>query len=247
MIKIVKSTIKYLLFFALGAIVAAVVGVTGISYYAVDQLAKATAPTPEPKKNKKKEKKVAPEDEQTLAKNKDVNPNFKEVVKISLNYEQELALIDRLAKDVQKHKVPKICTTLCNPIALDSERLKEERSEYLFSYYQQEGRRALEDPLFLLKLEEMQFLSRMFPPSLRELLKQIEQLQQQPDIEKQKWLLATKGQVTVYRELANFYSVKDSFSKDEKRIQLLRDLIKRCQHGESPKKIIKECQDRTTN
>lgn len=247
MIKLVKSTFKYLLFFALGVIVAALIGVTGLSYYAVDQLSKATANNPEPIDNKRRGKKVAPESEQTFPKNLDVNPNVKEVVKISLTYEQELALIDRLAKDVQRHKAPDICTTLCNPIHLDSERLKEERSEYLFSYYQQEGRRALEDPLFLLKLEEMGFLSRMFPSSLRDLLRQIEQLKLQPNSEKQKWLLAAKGQMTVYREIANFFSVKDSFSKDEKRIQHLRNLIRRCQQGGQPHKIVNECQEEMTN
>ncbi|HEY1078848.1 MAG TPA: hypothetical protein VGE46_02085, partial [Bdellovibrio sp.] len=81
----------------------------------------------------------------------------------------------------------------------------------------------------------------------RDLLRQIDQLKLQPDNEKQKWLLAAQGQVTVYREIANLYSVKDSFSKDEKRIQKLRSLIKRCQQGESPKKILSECHDGVTN
>lgn len=247
MVKVVKSTFKYLFFFILGVIVTALVVATGLSYYAVDQLSKATLPDPAPTKNKKKEKKSQPEDEQVLRKNLEVNPNVKEVVKISLTYEQELALVDRLVKDVQRHKVPDICTTLCNPVHLDLERLKEERSEYLSNYYQQQGRRALEDPMFLLKLEEMGFLSRMFPPSLRDLLRQINQLNLQPDNEKQKWLLAAQGQVTVYREIANLYSVKDSFSKDEKRIQKLRSLIKRCQQGDSPKKILSECHDGVTN
>ena len=241
MVRFVKSTLKYFLFFILGIIVTALVAVTGISYYAVDQLSKATQE--EPALAGKKKKKVVDENSDVPSvKAAAVNPNIKEVVKITLTYDQEFQVFDQLAQEVRQKSVPNICTTLCNPIHLDEERLKTERSTYLADYYKQEGGRALQDPLFLLKLEEIGYLSRLFPPSLRDILKQIDHLKLTPNDETQKWILATKTQAAVFRELSTFYSLQDKLVKDADRIKQLRGLLRKCQAGDNPKKIIAECQ-----
>ncbi|WP_374077831.1 hypothetical protein [Bdellovibrio bacteriovorus] len=245
--KFVKSVLKYLGFFLLGVFVCAVVGLTGVSYYAIDQLVKATAP--EGKSTKKMpvaKASVMPSLEDSVKDPEAPNPNLKELTRIGYNYDAEFAIFDKLAEDVSKRSLPEICTTLCNPSYLDRERLSTERSAYLASYYKQEGTRALQDPVFRMKLEEIGFLSRLFPPSLRFVLKQID-LANRQNKEVDKFGLAVHLEFAVLKEISSITARMDSMKQDTEKLKLLREFMRSCEQGTPRKKVISECHSQIAN
>lgn len=236
--KIFKGTVKYLTIFFLGAVLTALLGLAGLSYYAIDQLTKASLP--ESKPDSKKTIKAAlelPPDEKAKT-----NPNLRKLIDISFNYDREFATFEELRTKLAKTKVPSFCDRICDPIHIDSERLRTERTEYLAQYYAQEGSRALQDPLFLLKLEEMDFLSNLFPSSMREILRELKHADSLSQSESQKWVLAAKTQFAALQEIASFYSRKEQISQQADKIDLLRGLLRKCQQGADRKEIIRECE-----
>ncbi|MEK2644331.1 hypothetical protein [Bdellovibrio sp. BCCA] len=245
--KFAKSVLKYFGFFLLGVVVCAIVGLTGISYYAIDQLVKAQAPEAKPAKKMPVAKaSMLPSLEETAKDPETVNPNLKEVTRIGYNYTAEFAIFDRLAEDISKRSLPEICSTLCNPSNLDRERMRTERSAYLASYYKQEGTRALQDPVFRIKLEEIDFLSRLFPPSLRFVLKQIELAQKQGK-EVDKFGLAVHLEFAVLKEISSMSARFDSMKQDTEKLKVLRELVHSCERGTPRKKIFADCHSQIAN
>lgn len=221
----------------------ALLGLAGLSYYAIDQLTKATQPESKPSnRNTIKAALEMPPDEKAKT-----NPNLRKLVDISFNYDREFSTFEELRTNLAKTKVPSLCDRICDPIHIDSERLRAERTEYLAQYYTLEGSRALQDPLFLLKLEEMDFLSNLFPRSVREILREIKQTDNLSQSESQKWALAAKTQWTVMQEIASFYSRKEQISQQANKIDLLRGLLRKCQKGTDRKEIILECEGTLRN
>lgn len=217
--KLIKSTFKYLGFFLLGAFFCTVVGLTGISYYTVEQLSKAVAPDLEPS----------------------VNPNLKDLTRIGVTYVNELGQFDLLATEISKKPQPDLCKTLCNPTRMDRERLDNEKTFYLAHYYKQEGARALEDPLFRLKLEEIGFLSELFPASLRNVLAQIDHSTKKSQPEPNKLVLALKLEMAVLKEISAFSLRWDSLKQDTQKLKWVRELVRSCERGAPRNKVISEC------
>ncbi|WP_415063119.1 hypothetical protein [Bdellovibrio sp.] len=242
--KLVKSIFKYLGFFLFGAFFCAVVGLTGISYYTIEQLTKAV--TPEPPVGKKtsavKATKTLSSSEDSKTRTDDaVNPNLKDLTRIGVNYVEELGQFDQLATELSLKSMPSLCTTLCNPIRMDRERLSNERTSYLTAYYKQEGARALEDPLFRLRLEEIGFLSELFPASLRSVLAQIEQTAKNSEQKTNKMTLAIKLELAVLKEISSFGLRWDALKQDTHKLKLVRDLVRSCERGTPRNKVISEC------
>lgn len=245
--KFVKSVLKYLGFFLLGVFVCAVVGLTGISYYAIDQLTKATAPEGKPAKKMPVAKaSMMPSLDENTKDPEAPNPNLKELTRIGYSYDAEFAIFDKLTEEVSQKSLPEICSTLCNPSYMDRERLSTERSAYLASYYKQEGTRALQDPVFRMKLEEIGFLSRLFPPSLRFVLKQIDLANKQKK-EVDKFGLAVHLEFAVLKEISRMTAHLDSMKQDTEKLKLLREFARSCERGTPRKKIIADCQSQIAN
>lgn len=245
--KFVQSVLKYLGFFFMGVIVCAIVGLTGISYYAIDQLTKATAPEAKPTKKMPIAKaSMMPQLEERSKDPEAPNPNLKELANIGFSYDAEFAIFDKLADEISKKSLPEICATLCNPSYLDRERLSTERSAYLAAYYKQEGTRALQDPDFRMKLEEIAFLSRLFPPSFRFILKQID-LAHQKGKEVDKFALAVHLEISVIKEISSLTTRLESMKQEAEKLKVLRELVRSCERGLPRKKLIADCESQVQN
>lgn len=219
--KWVRSLLKSLFFFALGAIVASFVGLTAISYYTVEHLLAAHKISPEPW----------------------LNANIIEVLRLGDQYTTELNEFDQLQTKIQSHPAPPLCEVICRGSSFDSTKMLEERTPYLKNFYQQNGEGSLNDPFFQLKLREVGFLSDIFSPSVRELWGDFEKNipSQAGPTQKLGWSL--KFEVTALKELYRLSGRWDELKKESSRIQGYRDLIRRCQHGLRPAKDLRaECE-----
>lgn len=231
----------YLGFYLLGIIVCAVCGLTALSYYAVDQVAKAVAPETSSKHGSSKKMPVAkasllPSIEGGFALSTEANPNLKDLTRIARNYSQELDLFDQMMSEISKHSMPALCSTLCNPTALDRERLKNERSEYLASYYKSTGARALKDPQFRIKLLEIGVLSEIYPPAFRSLLEQINK-EQSPSLG-----LALQLEAALLVQGSDLLIHLKDLKTEAAHLKSLRELVRSCQQGVPAKKILSDCQ-----
>lgn len=243
--KIIKSLLKCFFFFLMGAFTCLALGTAAISYYSVEQLAKAMSPEPTSSAisaniKKTNSRSLKPE----VSENNDfpVNPNLKDLTLISLNYVDELNLFDNLAQQISKKTIPEICSTLCNPTAIDKEKLREERSIYLANYYKQQGLKALEDPLFRLRLMETGFISNLFPVTLRSFLNQVHNKVQNGQVETfDKLILALQLQATVTKELASLYFQRNELIQNKEHLKFLRKLSYSCQKDIPRKKLISDC------
>lgn len=214
--KFIFTTVKYITFFLLGALTCFVLGTSAVSYIAIEEIATSE------------------------------NPNIKDLSRIAGSYVEELNKFDALTADLSGKNIPAICSTLCNASFMDKHRLREERTHYLVAYYKQQGPRALQDPAFLLTLDEIGFISRLFPRSLRDLLLEIEQLKQSPN-ESQKILLALKAETAALTEIASLGFDLDELKKSSQRLKSLRELSRSCQRGMPRKQVISECNSQMTN
>lgn len=243
--KIIKSLLKCFFFFLMGAFTCVVLGITAISYYSVEQLAKAISPESTSSAiaadmKKTNSHSLKPE----VSENNDtpVNPNLKELSLISLNYVDELNLFDNLIQEISKKTIPEMCSTLCNPMVIDKEKLREERSSYLANYYKQQGLKALEDPLFRLRLMETSFISNLFPLALRSFLNQVQNKVQNGQVKTfDKLILALQLQATVTKELASLYFQRNELIQTKEHLKFLRKLMYSCQKGSPRKKLISDC------
>lgn len=235
--------LKYLGFFLLGIFSCLLLGFTVVSYYSIEQLAKAMAPEVKSPLKISAAKNSNPQNiEESKKGESPINPNLKELTHISINYVDELNLLDALAQEISQKSPPEICSTLCNPTAMDHEKLREERSAYLVSYYKQQGVRALEDPLFRLRLKEIGFISNLFPVSFRSLLNQIQGATQTGDIDTSgKLNLAVKLQTAFANELVSFYFHRQELIQNKEQLKTLRDLIRSCQKGTSRNQVVLAC------
>ncbi|WII73556.1 hypothetical protein QJS83_06680 [Bdellovibrio sp. 22V] len=240
--RFLKGLLKCIGFFILGVVTCALVGLTAVSYYAVDQLTKASASEEKTAKRPPVAKaSVLPSLPTGPESHTEVNPNLKELVRIGKSYDEELNLFDELAEKIAQKSVPDLCHTLCNPSYLDRERLANERTAYLVSYYKQEGTRALQDPLFRMKLEEVGFISRLYPPSLRKIMVQIE------EAKSAKFKLALQLETAVVKEIYHFTFRFDQMKQDAEKLKTLRELIRSCQRGIPRKNVISECHSQIAN
>ncbi len=221
--KFLKSLTSHLAFFFLGLIAAAVLSFTALSYFTIDQLSKAFQETPTPVTT-------------PSVWNQPLNPNLKEVVLIGATYIKELDLFDQLQAEINKTTVPEMCSVLCNPIGLDSEALAAEKIQFLVNYFKQNKIAALKDPLFRLRMQEIGFLSQLFPPSFRGILKEIQ-------AGSGGWSLVLQLQWALFKEMTTMVYRWETMKAQLQNIEKQRNLFQSCRKGTAPKKILQDCQN----
>lgn len=242
--KLIKSIFKYIGFFILGIVTCAFVGATVASYYAVDQLAKATAPQEADEKIPVANASLIPLLESSVQAASINNPNFKEAIRIgSRNIDIFSSFDDFIATVGTPSR--SLCSTVCNPSRLDKERLNTDGVAYLIEFYEQERSRAFEDPLFRLRYEEIRFLSQLVPTSLRKVVARIDQSHNQEKLNR--LALALQLEFAVAQEATGFYMRAESYKQEDRKLKDLRDLVESCQHGAPHKKVISECHSQWEN
>jgi hypothetical protein len=241
-----RSFVKYLLIFILGVVVAAFVSLTAVSYYGVEHLTQAK---PIEKKSEKKpekrhdKKKTVVVDEDVPPEDTLINSNILDVLRLGDQYTSELNGFDELQSKIAAHKSPPLCDVICNPSNFDRDRMLEERTPYLKSFYQENGERALKDPYFQLKLREIGFLSDIFPSSFRRIWMDVEQKRNEPLTVSQKISWSLRFEFAALKEASRLRDRWEDLKKESDRIQAFRDLIQSCQKGLRPAKDLRsDCQ-----
>ncbi|MGZ3768314.1 MAG: hypothetical protein ACXVCP_03565 [Bdellovibrio sp.] len=222
------------MFFLLGAAVTEFLVFTAVCYYSIHFLAEAN-------RSSESSKHLA---DQYISFAE--NPNIKEMIKIGKLYTNELNIFDKLMQQIDLKQAPDICETLCNAVYLDKAHLSGERSSYLASYYNQSGTKSLTDPLFRLRLEEIGFISTLYPPALRELLNKILEKSQNGElVRSDKLNLTFKLETALAKQIYYFYIHRHELFNKADEIKTLRHLQQSCQKGTPKTKIIPECKSRT--
>lgn len=237
--KLLRSILKYLFFFALGAVVATFAVLTTVSYYAVEHLTAAHVAIPAATSSKKEKaaETTEPSSEPWL------NKNIVEVLRFGDQYASELNEFDNLKNKISSHKSPPLCEVICSTSSFDSQRMLEERTPYLQNFYQQNGERSLKDPWFQLKLREVGFLSTLFPSAMRELWVDFEKTHSTAPTVSEKLSWSLKFEITALKELYRLSGSWESLKKESSRIQNYRELINSCQRGLRPAKDLRlECE-----
>ncbi|MNT81227.1 hypothetical protein D3C72_2207980 [compost metagenome] len=91
--------------------------------------------------------------------------------------------------------------------------------------------RALEDPVFRMKLAEVEFISRLFPASLRNILGDIEGLHNGANASDSRLMLAIRLETAVLTEMSALTLRLDSMKGEADKFRDIRDLIRSCQKG----------------
>lgn len=239
--KLIKDLLFFLTIFIVSTFLCAVVAMTALSYYAVNELAKATAPDPQSKPGKKLPSVKASMVPTTpdFSVQDAADPNLKSLVKIGSDYRTELTIFDQLFNQIAQKQYPEFCSVLCNPTSLDKERLKQERSPYLAEFYKEHGLRALEDPIFRMKLAEVDFISRLFPHSLRDILGDIQGLHDRSKESRSRLLLAIRLEAAVIAEMSALTLRLDSMKGEADKFRDIRALIQSCQKGTMTHKSVR--------
>lgn len=219
MLKFFNRLFKYFIFFCLGIIVCFVAGFTVVSDYAIEHISHLN-------------------DQKGVEEL--INPNLIEISHIGNRYIEELDLFEKLSLNISTRSMPEFCSIICNPVSMDRETLKEQRTSYVIQYFKAQGSRAFSDPLFRLKLKELSFVSHIFTAPLRSLFNEIKNKGPLNSFS-EKFMVTAKFEITVAKELVSLYSQKHSLQKELEQIKLFRKLMHSCQQGYPVKKIILEC------
>lgn len=227
--KFLKSLLKYLGFYVLGVTVSSLVVFTALSYFAVDQLSKAFDDKPVDAKN-------------AHLLDQPLNPNIKEIILIGRTYVDELDLFDSLYAQIKAKNPPALCEVLCKPISIDQEKLAQERTPYLLAYFKQNQTLALQDPLFRQRVEEIGFLSELFPSSLRSILREVAATRKAIHDRPSKISLAFKLQWHLLKEISGFYLRWGELKQKTTQLKKHRELLQSCALGSPAKKVLADCQ-----
>lgn len=239
-----SSTFKYLGYFLLGAVVAAFSSMTAVSYYAVDQVHRASIVRPESKMPIAKAS-FLPEMSETKPGSEEVNPNLRELTRMAKTYSQEFNTFDQLLANIDSKEQPALCSTLCNPVSLSKDRLQADGAKYLLAYYKEQGPRALQDPLFRIVVKETRLLTDVFSADLRQIFGHI----QRPDLSvTDKLMLAIQLEAAAISKARHFALTWDETKKQIQNRKPLREIYKACQMGLRPKKqVLAECESQISN
>ena len=232
-----RTFLKLIIAFVLGALLATFVTLTAVSYYAVEHLTLATPLTPaKPASKKEADPEAVPQDTW-------INANILDVIRVGDQYASELNQFDELKTELSSHKSPRLCETICNGSSFDKDRMLEERTPYLRNYYRQNGAKALQDPTFQLKMRELSILSEMFPTSFRSVWRDVEQNRESQPRWPQKMAWSLRFEAAALAELPHLPEKWDELKKESDRIQSFRELIQSCQKGLRPAKELRaECE-----
>lgn len=178
----------------------------------------------------------------SISSEKEVDHNLKEVTRIGQKYILEISQFESLTHDLKKTKAPPLCSTLCNGSFLDQERFANERGTYLQSYYKNQKSAALQDPNFRIKLEELTFISKAFPKSVRTIMTDI--LERPEASTTHPLMLALRLEGVMLSELAGVKSHWAQLQIDSHKLDVLKGLVNSCQTGQTGmtrKQILEEC------
>lgn len=251
--RILKSILKYSAFFLLGVFTCALVGTTAISYYAISELTRPVAvevkgkkPYPSAKASLTPSLAGSTEGPEAAA-STPLNVNAKEVAKIAHTTMLELNKFDALMTELARKPLPPLCSTLCDPSYMDRERLSAERTDYLISYYKQEGSRALQDPAFRMQIAGLSFISRIFSKSLRSVLTDIDIAAKNPEVAENKLWMALRIETLALKEMTRLAMQSDVLKREATQLDKLRELHRSCNKGVARKQIVSECNSLLTN
>ncbi|XGC81446.1 hypothetical protein ACES2L_02975 [Bdellovibrio bacteriovorus] len=233
------AIIKYLGYFVLGMIAAFFIGATAVSYYAIDQVHKASITKPEVKLAVNKAS-MLPAIPQIPEASEEVNPNLRELTRLAKNYATEFNLFDQLTNATKFKSKPELCTILCNPVALSKERLQLEGAKYLAAYYKEQGPRAFQDPLFRIVTNETELLAQVYSPRLREVVLNLNR----PVLTvTDKLMLAVQAEAAVLIEATQIAMAKDQIQNQIQNRKPLRELFRSCQMGlKAKRQVVAECE-----
>ncbi|MEN0058731.1 MAG: hypothetical protein AAGB31_07840 [Bdellovibrio sp.] len=206
--------------FILGALVCLFLGGWALSFYAVDFIHQAALPTPPPS----------------------VNVNLHEITLLSLEYIKELNAADELEKQVSQLNPPPLQDIICHkktvatPSAAEASDASDSevsevavpRTYHLEKYFKQAGASAARDPWFLLRLEEVKLLSRIFPSSMRELFQETAHFSSSPQTVISQAVLALRLQITIYREAAQLALQWEDLETKVESLKQLRIQARQC-------------------
>lgn len=219
MLKFLKRLIKYFAFFCLGVVACFIAGFTVASNYAIEHITHL-------------HDQKGTEDY--------INPNLIEISHIGNKYIEELDLFEKMSLKISTGSMPEFCPILCNSVYMDRERLKDEKTAYILEYFNSQGNRAFNDPLFRLKLKELNFVSQIFTVPLRSLFNDLKTLGPINNFS-DKFIVTVQFETVVAKELLSLYWQRHSLKKELEQIKLLRKLLHSCQQGYPVKKIVSEC------
>ncbi len=217
---ILKSLVKLLGVLILAVICFGFISTTALSYWTVTTL-------------------------RSISSEKEVDHNLKEVTRIGQKYIFELSQFEALSADIQKTKQPPLCSTLCNGSFLDQERFANERGTYLQNYYKAQKATALQDPSFRIKLEELTFISKAFPKSVRTIM--TDALDHPENSQTHPWTLIFRLEGVMLSELAGVQAHWAQLKIDSRKLDILKDLVNSCQTGTPRKQVMKECRKEFPN
>ncbi|AHZ86762.1 hypothetical protein Bb109J_c0622 [Bdellovibrio bacteriovorus] len=251
--KFLRSTLKYLMFFTLGIVTCAFVGLAVITYYTVDYLIQNPATTTSVQKKPYPVAKAtltpdlktadqAPAQELIPASSKE---NFRKAFDTSRSFVMMSAEIGDLVRKLEKANMPPLCPSLCDASHMDREQLKENKVAYLEKYYQQQGTRALQDPEFRLITDDISRIHRLMVPAHKIMSKidRLKERQQNPDgvSTTDKLVITAEIQGAVLSDFYGFVHDVEALKSEDKKMKLIRDLRKSCHKGKPVKQIISEC------
>jgi hypothetical protein len=208
--KLFRFLVKYSILFIVTFCVTGLLGLGLASYYVISHLQEAP---------------------------KNSDHNLAAVLKIGEGYIQELNTFDSMYKGFQNKQMPPLCSTICNPVAINQSQLIEERTPYLESYYKNNGAKSFKDPLFRFKLEQMSLVSKVVPMPLREVVTDI----LKDHSEQNKILLALRLETSVLSTLPSLSERLQIYREESNRLTLVRAWMKACQVSGNIKKISQEC------
>lgn len=250
--RLLRSTLKYLMFFTLGIITCALVSLSVITYLSLDYLiqepeksAVITKPYPVAKATLTPElnsPKGGPQVEIIPASSKE---NFRKAFDTSRSFVKMSSEIGDLVRKLEKSTLPPLCPSLCDVSRMDREQLKENKVAYLEKYFVQEGSRALQDPEFRLLIDEVGRIHRLLVPA-NKIISKIDRLkdrQQKPEgvSTTDKLVITAEIQGAILSDFYRFVNDVETMKLEDKKMKLVRDLRKSCHKGIPTKQIILEC------
>lgn len=253
--RFLKGTLKYLAFFVLGVITCAIVGLTTVAYLGISYL--TTPPETEvlPAMQSSSGAKVPSSAKATLIPTPHIqiprapdllppssHENLRKASRTTSEVNKVMDQIDSLVAELERKHLPPLCPSLCDNSALNIDRLRDEGIDYLKNYYASEGARALQDPAFRLKVDELHRLARLMPQDLRRLLAEINALSEAGTVStSQKLMFAAKAEVVVIKEILSMAGRIETLKQEHEKMKLVRDLRKSCHKGRPTRELISEC------
>ncbi len=176
-----------------------------------------------------------------------LNYNLQEAGRLISNGLKELQEFDRLQAEIQSRIStnsaikPNICSVVCNSSFIDSVRLKDEKVSYLGQYFKSE-KIALQDPLFQLRIQELQAISQFLPADIRNLTQDIAQTPQDASFWR-KLGFAIRLEALTLKDLPQIQNKISQLKSELNKSRQYRGLVSSCHRGlKAPSRIKKECE-----